>query len=149
RLIQEQKRLMLAIIELLAGAIDAKSPYTSGHCKRVPGLMEMLAKGAGDATIGPFKDFKLSDEQWEELHIAGWLHDCGKVTSPEFVIDKATKLETITDRLHEVRMRFEVIKREAEAACWKEIAEADLDGEARQARLEALQRLWQTLDEEF
>jgi HD-GYP domain-containing protein (c-di-GMP phosphodiesterase class II) len=149
RLIQEQKRLMLAIIELLAGAIDAKSPYTSGHCQRVPVLTEMLAKAAEEASEGPFKGFKLSDEQWEELHIAGWLHDCGKVTSPEFVIDKATKLETITDRLHEVRMRFEVIKREAEAACWKEIAEADLDGEARQARLEALQRLWQTLDEEF
>ncbi|WP_395021929.1 HD domain-containing phosphohydrolase [Dongia sp.] len=149
RLIEEQKRLMLAIIELLAGAIDAKSPYTSGHCQRVPVLVEMLAHAAEQATEGPFKGFKLSDEQWEELHIAGWLHDCGKVTSPEFVIDKATKLETITDRLHEVRMRFEVIKREAEAACWKEIAEAGLDGDARRERLQALQRLWKTLDEEF
>jgi HD-GYP domain-containing protein (c-di-GMP phosphodiesterase class II)/HAMP domain-containing protein len=149
RLIQEQKRLMLAIIELLAGAIDAKSPYTSGHCQRVPVLMEMLAKAAVDAREGPFKDFSLTDEQWEELHIAGWLHDCGKVTSPEFVIDKATKLETITDRLHEVRMRFEVLKREAEVACWKEIAESGLDGEARQERMAALQRLWQTLDDDF
>jgi len=149
RLILEQKRLMLAIIELLAGAIDAKSPYTSGHCQRVPVLTEMLAKAAEEASEGPFKGFKLSEEEWEELHIAGWLHDCGKVTSPEFVIDKATKLETITDRLHEVRMRFEVIKREAEAACWKEIAEGGLDGEARQARLETLQRLWLALDEEF
>jgi HD-GYP domain-containing protein (c-di-GMP phosphodiesterase class II)/HAMP domain-containing protein len=149
RLIEEQKRLMLAIIELLAGAIDAKSPYTSGHCQRVPALVEMLAHAADQATEGPFKSFKLSDEQWEELHIAGWLHDCGKVTSPEFVIDKATKLETITDRLHEVRMRFEVIKREAEAACWCEIAEAGLEGVARRDRLQALERLWQTLDEEF
>jgi HD-GYP domain-containing protein (c-di-GMP phosphodiesterase class II) len=149
RLIQEQKQLMLAIIELLAGAIDAKSPYTSGHCQRVPELVEMLAKAAEATKEGPFKDFKLSDEQWEELHIAGWLHDCGKVTSPEFVIDKATKLETITDRLHEVRMRFEVIKREAEVACWREIAEARLDGDPRRKRLEVLRRLWQVLDEEF
>jgi HD-GYP domain-containing protein (c-di-GMP phosphodiesterase class II) len=149
RLIQEQKRLMLAIIELLAGAIDAKSPYTSGHCQRVPVLMEMLAQAAEDASVGPFKDFRLSDEQWEELHIAGWLHDCGKVTSPEFVIDKATKLEMIADRLHEVRMRFEVIKREAEVACWKEIAEGGLAGDARRERLAALQRLWATLDAEF
>jgi hypothetical protein len=140
---------MLAIIELLAGAIDAKSPYTSGHCQRVPVLMEMLAHAAEDASEGPFKDFRLSDEQWEELHIAGWLHDCGKVTSPEFVIDKATKLETIYNRLHEIRMRFEVIKREAEVACWKEIAESGLDGEAREERLAALARLWRTLDEEF
>ena len=149
RLIQEQKRLMLAIIELLAGAIDAKSPYTSGHCQRVPVLTEMLAKAAVEAREGPFKDLSLTDEQWEELHIAGWLHDCGKVTSPEFVIDKATKLETITDRLHEVRMRFEVIKREAEVACWREIAESGLEGEARQERLASLQRLWQMLDDDF
>ncbi|GAB2176889.1 HD domain-containing phosphohydrolase [Dongia sp. agr-C8] len=149
RLIEEQKRLMLAIIELLAGAIDAKSPYTSGHCQRVPTLLKMLAKAAEEADEGPFKDFKLSEEQWEELHIAGWLHDCGKVTSPDHVIDKATKLETITDRLHEVRMRFEVIKREAEVACWKEIAEAGLDGEAREQRLLGLQRLWRLLDDEF
>jgi HD-GYP domain-containing protein (c-di-GMP phosphodiesterase class II) len=149
RLIEEQKQLMLAIIELLAGAIDAKSPYTSGHCQRVPELMEMLAHAAEDATEGPFKDFHLSDEQWEEVHIAGWLHDCGKVTSPEFVIDKATKLETITDRLHEVRMRFEVIKREAEVACWKEIADRGLTGPAREERLAALAPLWRVLDEEF
>ncbi|MDQ7250783.1 HD domain-containing phosphohydrolase [Dongia sedimenti] len=149
RLIEEQKRLMLAIIELLAGAIDAKSPYTSGHCQRVPVLTEMLAHAAEDATDGPFKSFHLSEEQWEELHIAGWLHDCGKLTSPEFVIDKATKLETIYDRLHEIRMRFEVIKREAEVACWKEIAESGLAAEAREARLAALARLWRTLDEEF
>ncbi len=109
----------------------------------------MLAHAAEDAAAGPFKDFKLSDEQWEELHIAGWLHDCGKVTSPEFVIDKATKLETITDRLHEVRMRFEVIKREAEVACWKEIAETGLTGAAREQKMAALARLWRTLDGEF
>jgi HD-GYP domain-containing protein (c-di-GMP phosphodiesterase class II) len=149
RLIEEQKQLMLAIIELLAGAIDAKSPYTSGHCQRVPVLMEMLAKAADEADAGPFKDFRLSEAQWEELHIAGWLHDCGKVTSPEYVIDKATKLEAITDRLHEVRMRFEVIKREAEAACWKEIAESGLSGAAREERLAALARLWRMLDNEF
>jgi HD-GYP domain-containing protein (c-di-GMP phosphodiesterase class II)/HAMP domain-containing protein len=149
RLIEEQKQLMLAIIELLAGAIDAKSPYTSGHCQRVPELMEMLVHAAEDATEGPFKNFHLSDEQWEEVHIAGWLHDCGKVTSPEFVIDKATKLETITDRLHEVRMRFEVIKREAEVACWREIAESGVTGPAREQRLAALAPLWRALDEEF
>jgi HD-GYP domain-containing protein (c-di-GMP phosphodiesterase class II) len=149
RLIEEQKRLMTAIIELLAGAIDAKSPYTSGHCQRVPVLMEMLAHAAEDAKEGAFKDFRLSEDQWEEIHIAGWLHDCGKVTSPEYVIDKATKLESIYDRLHEVRMRFEVVKREAEVACWKEIATGGLTGEARDARLAQLERLWRVLDDEF
>jgi hypothetical protein len=108
RLLQEQKDLLRGLIELTAGAIDSKSAYTGGHCQRVPVLTEMLAKAAMDTQEGPFKDFTLNEDQWEELHIAAWLHDCGKVTSPEYVIDKATKLETIYNRLHEVRMRFEV-----------------------------------------
>ena len=145
RLLLEQKRLLQSFIELVAGAIDAKSPYTGGHCQRVPELTKMLARAAERAKDGPFKDFALSEDQWEELHIAAWLHDCGKVTTPEYVVDKATKLETVYDRLHEVRMRFEVIKREAEAASWKAIS----GGAERAAALAGLERLWRTLDEEF
>ncbi|HUI18554.1 MAG TPA: HD domain-containing phosphohydrolase [Alphaproteobacteria bacterium] len=145
RLLLEQKRLLEAFIQLVAGAIDAKSPYTGGHCQRVPELTKMLARAAERMTEGPFKDFALSEEEWEELHIAAWLHDCGKVTTPEYVVDKATKLETVYDRLHEVRMRFEVIKCQAEAAYWKSVAE----GEDRAAGLAELQALWRTLDEEF
>jgi HD-GYP domain-containing protein (c-di-GMP phosphodiesterase class II) len=145
RLIQEQKDLLKSLIELTAGAIDSKSPHTGGHCQRVPVLTEMLAKAATDSKEGVFTDFALSEDQWEELHIAAWLHDCGKVTSPEYVIDKATKLETIYDRLHEVRMRFEVVKREAEVACWKAIA----GGADREAALRDLQALWSSLDDDF
>ena len=145
RLLLEQKQLLAAFIELVASAIDSKSPYTGGHCQRVPELTKMLARAAERATEGPFKDFSLSEDDWEELHIAAWLHDCGKVTTPEYVVDKATKLETVYDRLHEVRMRFEVVKREAEAACWKAIAE----GAEGRAALAGLEALWRTLDEEF
>ena len=141
----EQKQLLEALIQLVAGAIDRKSPYTGGHCERVPELVKMIAHAAEDATTGPFKDFALSEDQWQTLHIAAWLHDCGKVTTPEYVVDKATKLETIYDRLHEVRMRFEVVKREAEVACWQAIA----GGEPSAARLAELRALWGTLDEEF
>jgi len=123
-LLEAQKQLLNAFIELIAGAIDAKSPYTGGHCQRVPELTKMLARAACDQTDGPFKDFDLTEDEWYELHIAGWLHDCGKVTTPEYVVDKATKLETIYDRIHEVRMRFEVLKRDAEIA----YLQARLDG---------------------
>jgi HD-GYP domain-containing protein (c-di-GMP phosphodiesterase class II) len=123
-LLEAQKQLLDAFIELIAGAIDAKSPYTGGHCQRVPELTKMLARAACDQTEGPFKDFDLTEDQWYELHIAGWLHDCGKVTTPEYVVDKATKLETIFDRIHEVRMRFEVLKRDAEIT----YLQARLDG---------------------
>ncbi|MBO6520103.1 MAG: GAF domain-containing protein [Rhodospirillales bacterium] len=112
QLLEAQKKLLDSFIELIASAIDAKSPYTGGHCQRVPELTKMLANAAADQKDGPFKDFDLTDEEWYELHIAAWLHDCGKVTTPEYVVDKATKLETIYNRIHEIRNRFEVVKRD-------------------------------------
>ena len=130
-LIKAQKMLFEAFIQLIAGAIDAKSPYTGGHCARVPELTKMLARAACAESSGPFADFQLGEEEWEAVHVAAWLHDCGKVTTPEYVVDKATKLETLYDRIHEVRMRFEVLKRDAEIACLKAIAAYQPEVEAR------------------
>ncbi len=145
QLIQKQKELFDAFIKLIAGAIDAKSPYTGGHCQRVPVITKMLAHAACEEREGPLADFSLSEDQWEELHVAAWLHDCGKVTTPEFVVDKATKLETIYDRIHEVRMRFEVLKRDAEIRCWKSIAA----GGSEKEQLEGLEAELAQLDDEF
>jgi HAMP domain-containing protein/HD superfamily phosphodiesterase len=145
QLIASEKALFNAFIALIAGAIDAKSPYTGSHCARVPELTKMLAQAAVEATEGPFSDFSLSEDQWQAVHVAAWLHDCGKITSPEFVIDKATKLETIYDRIHEVRMRFEVLKRDAEIERL-EAVQAGADPEAALALRDAQ---WRQLDEEF
>jgi HD-GYP domain-containing protein (c-di-GMP phosphodiesterase class II) len=108
-----QEELIDSFIMLIAGAIDAKSKYTGGHCERVPELAMMLAQAATDCNEGIFANFELkTDDQIRELKIASWLHDCGKVTTPEYVVDKATKLETIYNRIHEIRTRFEVIYRD-------------------------------------
>ncbi len=112
-LLNARKALLESFIQLVAGAIDAKSPYTGGHCQRVPELARLLAQAACDATQGPYAGFAMNDDEWEALHIAAWLHDCGKVTTPEYVVDKATKLETLYNRIHEIRTRFEVLKRDA------------------------------------
>lgn len=112
-LLRARKELLESFIQLVAGAIDAKSPYTGGHCQRVPELTKMLAQAACEAKEGPYTGFTMDADQWEALHIAAWLHDCGKVTTPEYVVDKATKLETLYNRVHEVRTRFEVLKRDA------------------------------------
>lgn len=112
-LMQAQARLFDAIIKVIASAIDTKSPYTGGHCARVPELGMMLAKAACESEIGSLADFDMTEAEWREFYLAGWLHDCGKVTTPEYVVDKATKLETIYNRIHEVRMRFEVLLRDA------------------------------------
>lgn len=115
RLIEEQKQLFESFIQLIAGAIDDKSPYTGGHCRRVPELTMMLAEAATLQTDGPLQHFSMNDDDRYELSIAGWLHDCGKITTPEYVIDKATKLETIYDRVHTVDARFDVLRQAARA----------------------------------
>ncbi|MBC7792687.1 MAG: GAF domain-containing protein [Clostridia bacterium] len=119
RLIQAQRDLLDAFIRLIADAIDKKSPYTGGHCKRVPLITEMLARAACDAKVGPFSAFNLDEDGWYELHIAGYLHDCGKIVTPVHVMDKATKLEAIYDRIKEVEARFEILKRDIEIAAMK------------------------------
>jgi HD-GYP domain-containing protein (c-di-GMP phosphodiesterase class II) len=122
QLVEQQAALMDGLIKLIAGAIDAKSPYTAGHCQRVPVLTRLLTEAACAETTGPFSDFRLSEDEWRAVDVASWLHDCGKVTTPEYIVDKATKLETIYDRIHEIRMRFEVLKRDAEVVYWRGIA---------------------------
>jgi HD-GYP domain-containing protein (c-di-GMP phosphodiesterase class II) len=144
-LLRGEKALMEATIRMVAGAIDAQSPYTGGHCERVPELTFMLARAACAAQDGPYAAFELDLEQWEALHIAAWLHDCGKVTTPEYVVDKATKLETVNDRIHEIRTRFEVLKRDADVEYWRGLAEGGDEPALRQRR-DALQA---TLDEDF
>lgn len=123
RLQARQKQLLDAFIKLLAGAIDAKSPYTGGHCQRVPALTLMLAQAAAASKDLAFSDYQPTDDEWEALHIAAWLHDCGKVTTPEYVVDKATKLETLNDRIHEIRTRFEVLKRDAWVSYWQALVQ--------------------------
>ena len=130
-LLDAQKDLLDAFIKLIASAIDAKSPYTGRHCQRVPELTKMLAKAACNSTDEIFKDFDLSEDDWHELHISAWLHDCGKVTTPEYVVDKATKLETIYNRIHEIRMRFEVVKRDATIESLKSIINGADEGKTR------------------
>ncbi len=107
------KQLLESFIEVLARAIDAKSPYTGSHCQKVPIITRLLATAAVEQKEGALKDFELNADDWYALHIASWLHDCGKITTPEYIVDKATKLETICNRIHEIRNRFEILRRDA------------------------------------
>ncbi|MHA6494426.1 HD domain-containing phosphohydrolase [Pseudomonas borbori] len=145
RLLERQKHLLNAFIQLLAGAIDAKSPYTGGHCQRVPELTLMLAKAAAASNAPAFSAFQPSEDDWEAMHIAAWLHDCGKITTPEYVVDKATKLETLYDRIHEVRTRFEVLKRDCWVSYWQGCAEG---GDAQSLAVQREQAL-AALDDDF
>ena len=113
-LIKDLENLFESFIKLIASAIDAKSPYTGGHCARVPEITMLLADAVQETKNGPFADVAFTEKEMYELKIAAWLHDCGKVATPEFVVDKSTKLETIYDRVNEVETRFGVLQRDEE-----------------------------------
>jgi HD-GYP domain-containing protein (c-di-GMP phosphodiesterase class II) len=116
QLINQLEGLFESFISLINAAIDDKSPYTGGHCQRVPMLTMMLAEAVNESEEGPLAGFRMTDKDRYELKIAGLLHDCGKVTTPVHVVDKATKLQTIFDRITLVDTRFEILKRDAEIA---------------------------------
>lgn len=136
QLVEQLETLFESFIKLINLAIDEKSPYTGGHCQRVPELTMMLADAVDATTEGPLADFKLTDKDRYELRIAALMHDCGKVTTPVHVVDKATKLQTIFDRIHLIDTRFEVVRRDAEVAMWRAIAEGKdrASAEAEHAR---------------
>ena len=151
RLIDDLKTLLESLIQLVATAIDEKSPYTGGHCKRVPILTMMLADAAAEAKDGALQAFAMSEDDRYELSIAAWLHDCGKITTPEYVVDKSTKLETIYDRIETVDTRFEILKRDAEITMLKQqIAAMQQEQSVDTAQLEQdFRQQVQQLDEEL
>lgn len=146
-LIQGLKQLFESFIELIAEAIDEKSPYTGGHCRRVPELSMLLAQAANSCAEGPLRDFRMSDKELYEMRIASWLHDCGKVTTPEYVVDKATKLSTIFDRIELVDQRFELLKKQKETEMLRRQIEAVRNGD--NAQLAALESEFQTLQQKL
>ena len=130
RLIAQQKKLFESFIQLIATAIDKKSSYTGGHCERVPEIAMLLADAVEQTTEGRYKNFSMSDDERYELYIAAWLHDCGKVATPPHIVDKKTKLETITDRIQTVDTRFEVLKRDIEISMLKKQIQLMKNGSA-------------------
>jgi len=122
-LIDQLEELFEAFIQLINTAIDDKSPYTGGHCARVPALTMLLADAVTRTRTGPLKDFVMTEKDRYELKIAGLLHDCGKITTPVHVVDKSTKLHTLFDRIHLLDTRFEVLKRDAEIAMLRALYE--------------------------
>jgi HD-GYP domain-containing protein (c-di-GMP phosphodiesterase class II) len=142
-LITQLEELFEALINLINLAIDEKSPYTGGHCQRVPALTMMLAEAADATTEGPLASFRMDERDRYELKIAGLLHDCGKVTTPVHIVDKATKLQTLFDRVHLIDTRFEVLKRDAEIAALRKQLELRKEVDA-----EADARIWQAYHDE-
>ncbi len=149
KLISELQDLFEAFIKMMADAIDDKSPYTGGHCRRIPLLTMSLAEAVSDEQTGPLKDFKINDKDRYELETAAWLHDCGKVITPEHVMDKATKLETIFDRIELIEHRFEIMMRDAEINYLRSCLNAQKEGKPCVEYQEIFERTQSTLKHDF
>ncbi len=139
----QQQHLMDSFVKLIAQAIDDKSPYTGRHCHRVPELGLMLANAASKSNIGCFKDFSIEEsDRQREFQLAAWLHDCGKITTPEHVVDKGSKLEAKYNRIHEIRTRFEVIWRDLEILYYQQLLKnPEQQNELEQKKVHAQQDL--------
>jgi len=152
QLINQLESLFESFIAMINTAIDEKSPYTGGHCQRVPELTMMLAEAVNQTKQGPLSNFDMNDKDRYELKIAGLLHDCGKVTTPVHVVDKATKLETIFDRIQLVDTRFEVLKRDAEIELLKSksaLQQQGLDELSLRERTHQLQQAYEARVRQF
>ncbi len=145
QLTKELKILFESFVDVLATAIDDKSPYTGAHCTRVPEITMMLADVA-DQDKELFPKFAMSEDDKNELRLAALLHDCGKVTTPVHIQDKATKLETIFDRIELVDTRFEVLKRDAKIALLEQQMELIKQGKEDLAK-DLQQKYEQQLDQ--
>ena len=138
-LMLQMETLFESFISLINVAIDEKSPYTAGHCDRVPALTMMLAEAANTIQTGPLQSFSMNERDVYELKIAGLLHDCGKVTTPVHVVDKQTKLQTLYDRIELIDTRFEVLKRDQEIAALKaQLALRDVKNAEAEAKVLAV-----------
>ena len=112
--LQTIKDLFYAFIRSIATAIDEKSPYTGGHVNRMVSLTMMIAEKINETDAVPFEGRQFSEDELEELRMAAWMHDVGKITTPEYVLNKETKLQTVYDRIHAVETRFQLIAKSVE-----------------------------------
>jgi HD-GYP domain-containing protein (c-di-GMP phosphodiesterase class II) len=74
---QENRELFLSSIQMLAGAVDEKDPYTRGHSDRVTRYSVLIATEMG-----------LSEEQIDKIRISAQLHDVGKIGIEDRILKK-------------------------------------------------------------
>lgn len=147
-LLQDHKDLLDAFIKVIAQAIDAKSSHTSAHCQRVPVLTELIAQAACDEREGPLANFALDDAGWYELRVASWMHDCGKLATPDSVLDKATKLHLMQDGIETVKARFAALIFSLERDAWKRCVALPEQSDAIQSALQ-VERVALMADRDF
>ena len=118
----ERNQLLESIEELFAGfvtasvqVIESRDPSTAGHSERVATLSVRLSQEVSAVSTGRFASLQFSDRQIQEIRYAAILHDFGKISIPEAIVQKGRKLY---DRQHaEISHRFNLVRRTWELSC--------------------------------
>jgi HD-GYP domain-containing protein (c-di-GMP phosphodiesterase class II) len=134
RLIQDTEALFESFVQVMATAIDERSPYTGGHIRRVAELTMIVAQFVNACREGPLSNASFSEDELAELRIAAWMHDIGKITTPEWVVDKPTKLTTIFDRIELLRARFALMRQGVEL----QVARGEIDAAQGNEQIEVI-----------
>jgi len=137
KLISELRELLDSIIKMNASAIDKKSKFTGNHIARVASLTMIFARRLNRVNHGEFAEFEFSDEQLDELKVAAWMHDVGKIITPNYIINKSRKLEKPFDRLEYVKLKFELYKRKLIINTLKKDQDLDEDIEEKVSRIDS------------
>jgi HD-GYP domain-containing protein (c-di-GMP phosphodiesterase class II) len=109
KLIEDLEKLIISFLESISYALSVKSPYGYEHISRVKELMGYVAHEVNKDKI-VYKDINYTNEEFQQLELAAWMHDIGKIATPEHILDKATRLETLYDQIHTIKMRFNYVK---------------------------------------
>jgi len=149
RQVKTQKELLDAFIKTIATAVEEKSAYTGGHVRRVVELSIMIANKINETDTGALKDVYFKEEEIEELKTAAWMHDIGKITTPEHVVDKSNKLQTVWDRIEKIHTRFQLIETLMEIDYFNKLEKLLIDNKDNNISDHAIQNKKDNLKKEF
>jgi HD-GYP domain-containing protein (c-di-GMP phosphodiesterase class II) len=125
RLLQTIKNLFEALMIYSVSAIDARSPHTAGHSRRVAAYGLALAQAVNDCHQGPLASVSFSDLELEELRFSAWLHDIGKIGIRDALLEKKQKLHDY--HLEAIRWRFRLAQVQAQTDEERAALEDDFD----------------------
>jgi hypothetical protein len=115
--------MIVTFLQTLAKTLDVRSPYTGKHIERMTDLAMMLAEAVHESDEPPFAEIRFSADEMRSIHLAALVHDIGKIAISDTLIEKATKLEGVCDRIELVRLRAELIKAQRRAEILEEALE--------------------------
>lgn len=112
-LIYDLEKLLEGFLKSIIYALKKKSSYTANHIYKMVYLSNMLAKRINkDKSFYKNKTFSKSD--FKNINFAALMHDVGKLSTPDYIMDKKTKLDGLYDKIELVKTRVWAIKKELE-----------------------------------